>query len=111
MFAVGAVGLIPVLVALGHPLLQSWSTVGIAAYLAIGPMFLAYLLFGIGIGVLGASRATTITLLEPAVATALAVVVVGERLSVLGWVGVAVILAAIAVIATARQPATRSDGS
>jgi DME family drug/metabolite transporter len=111
MFAVGAVGLLPVLLVLGQPLLQSWATVGIASYLAVGPMFLAYLLFGIGIGVLGASRATTITLLEPAVATVLAVVVVGERLSALGWVGIAVILAAIAVIATARQPATRSDGS
>jgi DME family drug/metabolite transporter len=111
MFALGAVGLIPVLIVFGLPLIQSWATVGIAAYLAIGPMFVAYLFFGIGIGSLGASRVTTITLLEPAVATVLAVVVVGERLSVIGWLGVAVILGAIAVIATARQPAARSDGS
>lgn len=111
MFALGAVPLIAVLVVLGRPLLRSWSTIGIAAYLAIGPMFLAYLLFGIGIAALRASRATTITLLEPAVATVLAVVIVGERLSAYGWLGITLILVSIAVIATARQPSARSDGS
>ncbi len=103
MFGLGAVGLVPVLIALGAPLLQSATTVGIALYLAVGPMFVAYLLFGIGMRRLSSSTATTITLLEPAVATVLAVLVVGERLQPLGWVGVAAILVAVAVLATARQ--------
>lgn len=104
MFGLGAIGLAPVLILLGAPLLQSWSTIGIAGYLAVGPMFLAYLLFGIGMRTLRSSTATTITLLEPLVATLLAIVVVGERLEPLGWVGLGLILVAVTVLATARQP-------
>lgn len=104
MFGLGALALAPVLVLLGAPLLQSWQSVGIAGYLAIGPMFVAYLLFGVGMRTLRSSTATTITLLEPFVATLLAVIVVGERLAPLGWVGLALILIAVAVLATARQP-------
>ncbi len=104
MFGVGALGLLPVLVALGAPLLQSTQSVGIAAYLALGPMFVAYILFGIGMRTLRSSTATTITLLEPFVATLLAIVVVGERLEPIGWVGLALILVAVTVLTTARQP-------
>jgi DME family drug/metabolite transporter len=105
MFGLGAIGLIPVLIFFGTPLLQSWGTVSLALYLAVGPMFIAYLLFGIGMRSLSSSTATTITLLEPAVATVLAVVVVGEHLQPLGWVGLAAILVAVALLSTARQTA------
>ncbi len=106
MFGLGAVVLLPVLLVFGGPLLQSTLTIGVAAYLAIGPMFLAYVLFGIGLRTLRSSTATTITLLEPVVATILAVAVVGERLDPLGWVGLVVILLAITVLASARRPST-----
>ena len=109
MFGLGAVALLPVLLVLGAPLLQSSQTIGIAAYLALGPMFVAYLLFGIGMRTLSSSTATTITLLEPFVATILAVVVVGERLEVLGWIGLILILGAVTVLATARQPRSASQ--
>lgn len=104
MFGLGAVALAPVLIVFGAPLLQSWQTVGIAAYLAVGPMFVAYLLFGVGMRTLRSSTATTITLLEPFVATILAVLVVGERLDLVGWLGLALILVAVTVLATARRP-------
>ncbi|MFM9877825.1 MAG: DMT family transporter [Rhodoglobus sp.] len=104
MFGVGAVALLPVFLVLGAPLFQSPQTTGITLYLALGPMFLAYLLFGIGMRTLRSSTATTITFLEPVVATILAVAVVGERLAPLGWVGLALILGAVTVLATARQP-------
>jgi len=103
MFGLGAAGLVPVLIVFGAPLLQSWTTVGIALYLAIGPMFVAYLLFGIGMRSLSSSTATTLTLLEPAVATVLAVLVVGERLPPLGWLGLAAIVAAVGLLSTARR--------
>jgi DME family drug/metabolite transporter len=106
MFGMGAVALAPVLIVFGAPLLQSLQTVGIAGYLALGPMFVAYLLFGVGMRTLNSSTATTITLLEPFVATILAVLVVGERLDVIGWVGLGLILVAVTVLATARRPAT-----
>jgi DME family drug/metabolite transporter len=103
MFGVGAALLLPVLVVTGAPLLQSWNTVGIAAYLAIGPMFVAYLLFGVGLRSIRSSAATTITLLEPVVATVLAVLVVGERLAPAGWAGLALVLAGLTVLVTARR--------
>ena len=103
MFGIGAVLLLPVLLVTGAPLLQSWSTVGIAAYLAIGPMFVAYLLFGIGLRSVRSSAATTITLLEPLVATLLAVLVVGERLAAVGWIGLLLVFAGLAILVTARR--------
>jgi DME family drug/metabolite transporter len=106
MFGLGAIALLPVLLVFGAPLLQSGATVGIAAYLAIGPMFVAYLLFGYGLTRLRSSVATTVTLIEPLVATVLAVAIVGERLEVGGWIGLALILAGVTVLITARQPRT-----
>lgn len=103
MFGIGAMLLLPVLIVTGAPLLQSWSTVGIAGYLALGPMFVAYLLFGIGLRTVRSSAATTITLLEPVVATILAVLVVGERLSAIGWIGLVLVFAGLAALVTARR--------
>ena len=103
MFGVGALLLLPVLLLTGSSLLASGQGIGIAAYLAIGPMFLAYLLFGFGLRSIRSSVATTVTLIEPLVATLLAVVIVGERLAPMGWAGLALILAGVTVLVTARQ--------
>lgn len=104
MFGIGALGLLVVLAVLGAPLLQAPWTVGIAAYLAIGPTFLGYLLFGYGLRTVRSTTATTITLLEPVFSTVAAVVVVGERLTLLGWVGIGLILVGLTVLFTARRP-------
>ncbi|CAN5542398.1 EamA family transporter [soil metagenome] len=109
MFGIGAMLLLPVLIASGAPLLKSVSTVGIAAYLAIGPMFLAYLLFGVGLRTVRSSAATTITLLEPVVATILAVLVVGERLAPIGWIGLVLVFAGLAALLTARRPPKNAE--
>lgn len=106
-FGLGSLGLLPVLVVTGAPLLDSTANVAIAGYLAIGPMFVAYIFFGIGLGSLRSSTVTTVTLLEPVVATLLAVLVVGERLTVPGWCAIALILAAVTALATAR-PVTKT---
>ena len=104
VFGVGAVLLLPVLVATGAPLTQAAAALGITGYLALGPMFLAYLLFGSGLRHVASSTATTLTLLEPVVATMLAVLVVGERLAAPGWAGIALIGIALALL-TARGAA------
>ena len=104
MFGCGAVLLLPVLVATGAPVLADARSIGITAYLALGPMFLAYLLVGIALRTLRSSTVTTIALLEPVVATVLAVLVVGERLAPLAWVGLAAIAVGIVVLVTARPP-------
>ena len=103
MFGVGAAILAPVLIVTGAPILQHPSSIAISLYLAVGPMFVAYLLFGFALGTVRSSSATTITLLEPIVATSLAIVVVGERLSLLGWVAMVLIMVGVFVVASARH--------
>jgi DME family drug/metabolite transporter len=102
-FGLGALGLLPVLLLTGAPILSSATNIGIAAYLAIGPMFVAYVFFGLGLGTLRSSAVTTITLLEPVVATVLAVIVVGERLTLVGWMSTLLILAGVTILASARS--------
>lgn len=72
----------------------------VLAYLALGPMFLAYVAFGRGLRTVSSSRATTVTLIEPFVATLLAIGAVGERLAPLGWIGLALVLAGVVLTAT-----------
>lgn len=123
-FGLAGVLLLPVLILTGAPLLDparrgAPSTVPLAqhlaaglgealplavlAYLAIGPMMIAYILFGRGLRTVPGSRATTVTLLEPLTATVLAVLLLGERLAPVGWLGLALVL--IGVVVTAREKA------
>lgn len=104
IFGCGALLLLTVLAVTGAPLLAGPETTSIAVYLALGPMFLAYLLVGVALRSLRSSTVTTIALLEPVVATVLAVVIVGERLGPLSWLGLAAVLGGIVVLVTARPP-------
>lgn len=108
LFGLGALSLVPVLAVTGVPLLQSAGSLGITAYLAIGPMFVAYLLFGHGLGTVRGSTATSITLVEPLVATLLAVLIVGERLPLSGWAGLGLVLLAVTALVTAGGLPVRS---
>ncbi|GGF62280.1 DMT family transporter [Alteromonas lipolytica] len=103
MFGVGGLMLLPVLLITGGPILASYNNFGVAMYMALVPMVLAYLLFGKGLAVVRASLATTITLLEPVVAALLAVTIVGEQLTLTGWLGIALISTCL-LIATVRIP-------
>lgn len=98
VFGAGGVLLLPVLAATGAPLLASWGNAAVGTYMALVPMFAGYVLFGWGLARVAASTATTLTLLEPAVAAVLAVLVVGERLPAAGWAGVALVVAGLAVL-------------
>ena len=98
VFGVGGLLLLPVLLATGAPLVASWASAAVGAYLSLIPMFTGYLLFGWALARVFASAATTLSLLEPAVATILAVTVVGERLPAAGWAGLALITACLVVL-------------
>ncbi|GGR27340.1 DMT family transporter [Agromyces mediolanus] len=87
VFGAGGLALLPVVIATGGPILAGPTTVSVALYLALVPMFLGYVCFGVGLDRIRASTATTLTLCEPAVAAVLAVAVVGESLSFAGWLG------------------------
>jgi len=111
VFGVGGLLLMPVLVITGAPLIAGPEAFAVAAYMALVPMFLGYLLFGFGLTRVPASTATTVTLTEPAVAALLAVIIVGEQLSGLGWAGLTVIAAVLVILAVAPSNAAESGGS
>ena len=111
VFGVGGALLIPVLLVTGAPLLATPRALSVGLYMALVPMFLGYVAFGYGLSKIPASSATTLTLTEPAVATALAVVVVGEHLTVLGWVGLATFTLVLVIIAYAPQPSGSAVGT
>lgn len=98
VFGLGGLLLLPVLLVTGAPLVGSWSDAAVGTYMALVPMFTGYVLFGWGLAHVPASTATTLSLLEPAVAAVLAVLVVGERLPATGWSGVALVIACLAVL-------------
>jgi drug/metabolite transporter, DME family len=115
VFGLGGVLLLPVLLATGAPLAASWPDAAVAAYLALVPMFTGYLLFGRALAHVPASTATTLSLLEPAVATILAVMIVGERLPAAGWSGLTLIVGCLAVLTAPPAgpvgPVLAADGS
>ncbi|OWT65665.1 DMT family transporter [Candidimonas nitroreducens] len=98
IFGLGGLLLMPVLYATGAPFLASWNNAAVGIYMALVPMFLGYACFGYGLARVRASTATTLSLLEPVVAAALAAAIVGERLPGLGWTGVALIFACLVCI-------------
>ncbi|MFF5158332.1 DMT family transporter [Streptomyces sp. NPDC000348] len=118
VFGLGGLLLMPVLLVTGGPLLASWSNAAVGVYMALVPMFTGYVLFGWGLAHVPASTATTLSLLEPAVAAVLAVLVVGERLPLPGWAGIALVVGCLAVLtvpvrttAGPRATTTGADGT
>ncbi|MEV0598456.1 EamA family transporter [Streptomyces sp. NPDC050315] len=105
VFGLGGLLLLPVLLATGAPLVASWPNAAVGTYMALVPMFAGYVLFGWGLKHVPASTATTLSLLEPAVAAVLAVLVVGERLPAFGWVGIAFVVGCLAVLTTPQRSA------
>ncbi|MFC9128248.1 DMT family transporter [Streptomyces sp. NPDC057099] len=110
VFGIGGLLLLPVLAVTGGPLVNSWSNAAVGSYMALVPMFAGYVLFGWGLAHVPASTATTLSLLEPAVAAVLAVLVVGERLPATGWLGIALVVACLAVLTTPSPAHRRSRG-
>ena len=115
IFGLGGLLLMPVLAVTGAPLLHSWTNFSVGAYMALVPMFAGYILFGWGLARVRASTATSISLLETVVAAVLAVLVVGERLPALGWLGAAVVLGSLFILTprtqSTPQPAAPAHGT
>ena len=98
---------------LGAPLLLfvdlSWlgSTSGMAlvVWLAVVTVALAYVLFAFGLKSLRASTVSTLTLVEPMTACLLGLLLLDERLSIPGWIGLVVLLAGVALLAVPSRRA------
>lgn len=104
IFTVAAVTLAPALVFVPLGWVGSVSGVALVLYLAVAATVLAYNLFNRGLGGLAPGTAATLGLAEPLVATVLGVVVLGERLSAVGWLGAAVVIAALVIMVYGVRP-------
>jgi DME family drug/metabolite transporter len=102
-FALAALFLAPAL--LGEPAATRALAAGwpLLLYLGIDPTALAYVLFTAGLGRVPATAAGIVSLLEPLTATTLGLLVFGERLGPVGVAGALLLLAALALLTTARR--------
>lgn len=102
VFGISALILLPTLFFTGSNLLNYSINWGVAVYLAVIPMFLGYFLFSLGLKKIATSKAITLSLFEPFVATLLAIFVVGEHLSLMGYLGLTLIFICIFLLVKAE---------
>jgi DME family drug/metabolite transporter len=107
MFGGAAVLVLPVLLGTGFGWLATPRGAAVVLHLAVVTTFVAYRLFGYGLRRTTAQVATTLTLAEPAVAAVLGVVVLGERLPLVSWWGLAVLAVALAFLVVPARTSRR----
>ena len=88
---IAAIILLPSLFITGKNLFTTVENSMVAIYMAVVPMFLGYLLYGFGLRTIDASTATIITLIEPLIASILAVWIIGEEFKPIGWMGMGLV--------------------
>lgn len=102
-FLFGALWLAPVLAIVEQPVRQVVAGWPLLLYLGVVTTGLAYAAYTTGLTTVPAAVAGVVSLLEPLTATALGVLVFGERLGLLGVAGAALLLAALLLLTTARD--------
>ncbi|MEU7723593.1 EamA family transporter [Streptomyces tibetensis] len=115
-FAVGTVCLLPMALLEGLlPAMErpAW-TLGLILYLGAVPTALAYTLFFAGLGVVRATTASVVALVEPLTAAVIGVLVFGERLNAIVLTGTALLLFAVVFLAAdegvGRAASRRASG-
>lgn len=103
--AVALLVVTPFAVAAGVGMPVTAVTLGGIGWLGVVTTVFAYLLFYAGLRTTPGSVAMVLTLLEPATAVVLAIVFLGEPVTVMGSVGTVVLLAAVAVLYLGPQQA------
>lgn len=109
-FTIGAVITLPLLLTGG----DWWATPNgllLVLWLGLGTTSVGYALFGVGLRYLQPGHIATITLAEPALATMLGVIVLGEHLTGTGWLGTVLILTALAVLGIGETRGRRARES
>lgn len=103
-FALGTVLLLPVLVTQDLDWLAEWPAVPVMLHLGVLATAVPYVLYLRALRTVPVASAVTLTLAEPLTAAALGVLLLGERLSPLGYVGVGCLIAGLALlVAPARR--------
>lgn len=107
-FGLGALFLLPVLFFTDLSWLRTPKGAIVALELGLFATAAAYILFTRGLRQTPLANAVTLTLAEPIVASMLGVLVVGERLSVQGWLGVGLVF--VALVLLTLQPTSTAKG-
>lgn len=102
IFGIGSLFLLPTLFFTGANLFEENINIYVVGYMMLIPMFLGYVLFGYGLKTVPASKAITLTLFEPLVAAILAIVLVGEKLAPIGWIGMIFISLCLALLSKTK---------
>ncbi|MFP7253938.1 EamA family transporter [Terribacillus goriensis] len=103
IFGIGGVFLMPFLFLFDmHWILQP-SGIAVSLHLGIIATAAAYFLFSKGLQQVPASSAVSLSLAEPITAAILGVVLVGEELNLISWVGIGMLLGGIIMIASASK--------
>lgn len=105
IFGTAALMGLPFLLLVDLSWLGSASGLAMVAWLAVVTVAVAYVLFAIGLQSLKASTVSTLTLVEPMTAGLLGFVLLDERLSTPGWIGIAVLLAGVVLLAVPSRRA------
>lgn len=98
VFMLSAILLSPLLFVFDLSWITSIRGVGISLHLGIVATGIAYFLFAKGLSNVSSSTAVTLSLAEPLTATLLGVIVVGERLNLLSWTGISLLLLGIVIL-------------
>ena len=99
IFGAAALMGVPFLLLVDLSWLGSASGLAMVVWLAVATVAVAYILFAVGLQSLKASTVSTLTLVEPMAACLLGVVLLDERLSTPGWIGLAVLLGGVVLLA------------
>ena len=95
----------PLLLWRGVDILTTGRGVLVLGHLAFVTLTLAYMAFGRGLRRLAPTVVTTLTIVEPVVATALSFLVLNEEFSVVGWLGAVTVLVGLPVVGLAARSA------
>ena len=98
IFSVSAIMLMPFLFIFETEGLFTLPGISTMIYLGIATTSVAYILFSAGLKHIPSSSAVTLSLAEPLTAAMLSVLVVGERLDLISWTGIALLLGGILVL-------------
>jgi DME family drug/metabolite transporter len=99
IFSLAALLSIPLIIVGDSHWLTTPRGIAMALWLGLIPTALAYIAYAYGLEKVRASTASTLILAEPATATLLASVVLGEPVALRGWLGIAVVIAGLIYLA------------
>jgi len=103
LYAVAAATCVAAAVTRGVPLVQPWPVLALCFLMALGPQLVGHGSFNYAVRYLPAALLGLLSLIEPVVASLLALVLFGERPPPLALLGMAVVLLSIAVVFWRRR--------